>query len=158
MTSCVKLCWRARASNSPLLQTLALTTLLCICVSSSFWRFLPNQPSPTYTGPTALYHEQTIAVVNFSEQTQQLSQCRLILAENHDQFEKQQLLNQLAARMPVKIVTFLDMMQTIQSCQNLQNSTTYNVNETKVIKPGNPRDVINLSRGILPGLENEVDN
>ena len=80
-----------------------------------------DQGSARYRGPSALIHEQTVAVVTYNGPEDTIDRlarhfmkliynlincrCRLILAESNDQFDKLDLLRHLTARMPVEQVS-----------------------------------------------------
>ena len=84
-------------------------------------------PQPQVTG---LHHEQTVAVVSLApgnivtrykeyqflppSNSPCLTRCRLILAEASDQFDKVQLLQHLARKMPVERISFTDMLDVIR--------------------------------------------
>ena len=80
------------------------------------------------------------------------------MAESSDQFDKLDLLNHLAARMPVEQVSFQVMMSVVLICQESQQQTgreesqpargvRYNTSNTE------PVNYWALARGILPGKQ-----
>ena len=128
-----------------------------------------DQGSARYRGPSALIHEQTVAVVTYNGPEDTIdrlarhfikmnfilinSRCRLILAESNDQFDKLDLLRHLTARMPVEQVSFRTMMSVVQICQDIQTVKQES-------KPGEGRNISSdqtpvnywtLAQGILPG-------
>ena len=102
-----------------LANTLVLSGLACLCLSSQWWTngHPDRSVSPAqYRGPYIYHHDQTLALLYFQpdgERTavqpqlrsllsgQQISECRLILAEYGDSKDKIQLLNHFSQRMPV---------------------------------------------------------
>jgi len=148
-----------------LLKTFVVCGVVCMCLSATpgpdwlSWRgrrLSEGQSRERYRGPHALHHEQTVAVVTYNGPRDTIDRCRLILAESSDQFDKLDLLNHLAARMPVEQVSFQVMMSVVLICQESQQQTgreesqpargaRYNSSNTE------PVNYWALARGILPG-------
>ena len=82
-----------------------------------------------------------------------LYRCRLILAESNDQFDKHQLLQHLATKMPVDPISFQTMMSVVQVCQDIQIITkeTEHIKENYNSSEDSPINYWTLAKGILPG-------
>jgi len=146
---------RGRKLKNFVFKTIVITVFCSLCLS---WQYSPWTPilSPTSSSPPpapsiiCLHHEQTIAVVTYSSDNQ-VSQCKLILAENNDRFDKIQLLHHFSTKMPVRNISFDGMIDTIQSCEKIQT-----VPETPTYQ-NPPKDNLqavsysSLTKGILPG-------
>ena len=161
-----------------ILQTVVVCGVVCMCLSSTagpgWWswrrmRMSEDQGSARYRGPSALIHEQTVAVVTYNGPEDTIDRlarhfmkliynlincrCRLILAESNDQFDKLDLLRHLTARMPVEQVSFRTMMSVVQICQDRQTvkqeskpSEGRNISSEQT-----PVNYWTLAKGILPG-------
>jgi len=112
-----------------------------------------QQRSERYRGPVALHHEQTVAVVTHNGPGDTIDWCRLILAESNDQFDKHQLLQHLATKMPVDPVSFQTMLSVVQVCQDIQTVTQplQPVNESSNASDHSTVNYWTLAKGILPG-------
>ena len=123
---------RGRTIKNFVLKTIVITLICCLCLS---WQYSPWTPILPPTSPSppptpsilCLHHEQTIAIVTYTGiwemtfgqldlnfpllQGKQLSQCKLILAENNDKFDKIQLLHHFSRRMPVYPVWVLPVFE-----------------------------------------------
>jgi len=112
-----------------------------------------QQSSERYRGPGALHHEQTVAVVTHNGPDDTIDRCHLILAESNDQFDKHQLLQHLATKMPVDPVSFQTMLSVVQVCQDIQTVTQplQTVSESSNSSDQSKVNYWTLAKGILPG-------
>jgi len=106
-----------------------------------------------YMGPVALHHEQTIAVVTHNGQDHTIDRCRLILAESNDKFDKTQLLEYFATKMPVQLISFDTMLSVVQVCQDIQPPPREFQTSKKQTNSSEEAQISlwTLARGILPG-------
>ena len=153
-----------------LVNTFLLSGLTCLCLSSQWWtNGHPGTSSPAqYRGPYIYHHDQTLALLYFHPDGemcvvglelgfegkllagQEISQCRLILAENGDNEDKIQLLNHYSQQMPVVEVNFQEIMATIDVCNNLADPDIGQTTYTEE-KEASRINILTLTRGILPG-------
>jgi len=140
-------CGDIRGKRLPLLRGLTLIVVTCLCLSS---QLLPQDGQPPQLRPqtqvTCLHHEQTVAVVSLDPRNI-ITRCRLILAEASDKFDKVQLLQHLARKMPVEKISFKDMLDVISACRELEG----NVQSTEYEKEEVEINLATLTKGILPG-------
>jgi len=112
-----------------------------------------NQPASQKvwsTPPRVLHYEQTIAIVRFNGPDSTVDGCKLILAEQNDQFDKLDLLARLGTKYATESVDFKTMMAIIDSCQRLQADETES-EEDHEREEKEDIEYSKLFKGILPG-------
>jgi len=144
---------RGKIFKSNSIKLISLSIVFCLGISSDWLpiRQIESEVSKiTVTQVpviSCVHHEQTIAILEtFPDKT--ITKCRLILAENHDQFDKVELLSHFSRKMKVQNISFYEMLSAIQICNDLEENTQIS-EETEKAKTG--FDLSTIGQGILPG-------
>lgn len=126
-------------------KILLISVMCCLCLSYDFAGWIPifSTPPPPKISTVCLHHEQTVAVVT-NNQDGRTEHCRLYLAEQQSEMNKNQLLQYFSQRMPVHNISFYEMLKIIEVCSDLDYRDDVEDDVGDV-------DVRSLTSGILPG-------
>lgn len=144
---------RGKIFKSNSIKLVTISIVFCLCLTSD-WLPIGQIQSPVSKFVvtqvpviSCVHHEQTIAILEtYPDKT--ITKCRLILAENHDQFDKVELLSHFSRKMRVQNISFYEMLSAIQICNNLEENAQI-LEDAEQAKTG--IDFSTIGKGILPG-------
>jgi len=137
---------RLYGSGRRVICSLLLATLLGLAVIQGSGNQLATR---LQTPPRVLHYEQTIALVSFNGAGATVDGCRLILAEQDDQFDKLELLAKLGTKYALEEVNLDTMIAIVQQCKLVEDDDDedpldYEEDDEEV-------EYFKLFKGILPG-------